>query len=235
VRRALPLLALLLVAAGCGDGASEPAALTVSAAASLRTALPEYAAPYDARLSFAGSDELAAQIRRGVRPDVFASADADLIAALHDEGLVEKPVAFASNELVVAVPPRSPVGSLEDLANEGVRIAIGARNVPVGRFARAVIDELDPAVAANVRTEEPNVTGVVAKLLAGAADAGFVYRTDVLAQPGRLRDLRFEDPALIGLAAAVVRGTENPEEARRFVTGLRDAPELATAGFGPPP
>ena len=58
------------------------------------------------RASFAGSDELAAQIRQGVKPDVFASANTKLPDELFEEGLVEKPVVFAANELVLAVPVR---------------------------------------------------------------------------------------------------------------------------------
>ncbi len=55
--------------------------LTVSAAASLKTAFTEYGKQFpdaDARFSFAGSDELAAQIEQGVKPDVFAAANTKL-------------------------------------------------------------------------------------------------------------------------------------------------------------
>ena len=56
------------------------------------------------RLSFAGSDELAAQIRQGVKPDVYAAANTRLPDELYDEGLLGEPVEFATNELVLAVP-----------------------------------------------------------------------------------------------------------------------------------
>ena len=55
-------------------------------------------------MSFAGSDELAAQIRQGVRPDVYAAANTTLPDQLHKEGLVGKPTVIATNTLVVAVP-----------------------------------------------------------------------------------------------------------------------------------
>ena len=38
----------------------------------------------------------------------------------------------------------------------------------------------------NVRSEEPDVRGVVGKLTQEAADAGFVYKSDVEAAKGRL-------------------------------------------------
>ena len=110
-RCAASLSSLCLAAlAGCGRRirARDTPDLTVSAAASLKTAITDYGR-FDAatvRASFAGSDELAAQIRQGVQPDVFASANTKLPDELYTEGLVEKPVVFAANELVLAVPVR---------------------------------------------------------------------------------------------------------------------------------
>src|SRR3954463_12949384 len=112
MRRAT-LLAVLLALAGCaGSGSDEQ--LTVSAATSLKTALTNYAfADAKVRASFAGSDELAAQIRQGVKPDVFPAANTTPPAALYQEGLVEKPRVFAANQLVLAVPPDSAVTGIE--------------------------------------------------------------------------------------------------------------------------
>ena len=231
MRRAV-LLALLLPA--CGGDEARP--LIVTAAASLNPALEEYARPFGARLSFGGSDALAAQVRRGFRPDVFASADGELVSRLHAEGLVEAPVPFATNELLVAVPSGSEISSIDDLAEEGVRLAIGARSLPAGRYAREVLAQLPAGASENVRSEEPDVSGIVAKLRAGAADAGLVYATDVAAAASELIAIRL--PAAlrprIGYAAAVVVGSERAAEARRFVEGLPDAPELRDAGFGSP-
>ena len=64
------------------------------------------------RFSFAGSDELAAQIRQGVKPDVFASANTKLPDELYAKGLVEKPTVFAANRLVLAVPAAGGEGRL---------------------------------------------------------------------------------------------------------------------------
>ena len=135
------------------------------------------------RASFAGSDELAAQIRQGVKPDVFASANTKLPDALYKEGLVEKPAVFAANQLVLAVPADGTVTSLEDLTKPGTTIAMGSESVPVGTYTRKVLDQL-PAdekrqILENVRSNEPDVAGVVGKVAKGAVDAGFVYITDV--------------------------------------------------------
>src|SRR5919107_4625112 len=120
-RHLVPLAVLALVAAGCGSD-SKPT-LTVSAATSLKSAFTAYGRDFgDARVreSFAGSDELAAQIRQGVRPDVFASANTTLPDELHKHGLLEKPVVFAANRLVLAVPASgAKANGIADLAQPG--------------------------------------------------------------------------------------------------------------------
>src|SRR3954447_3478097 len=92
--------AIGLAGAGCGDGSG--GALVVLGASSLQEPMSEYARGFDGaevRTSFAGSDQLAAQIRQGAAADVFASADTEYPARLHREGLVGKPRVFAANEL----------------------------------------------------------------------------------------------------------------------------------------
>ena len=244
MRRLAALAAALAAVAGCGGGEET---LTVSAAASLKTALTRYGGAFDdarARFSFAGSDELAAQIRRGARPDVFASADTKLPDELYAEGHVERPVTFAGNRLVLAAPADGEVRSLADAGRPGTSLAIGSESVPAGAYTRTVLSRLpereSSAILRNVRTEEPDVAGIAGKLTQGAVDAGFVYVTDVRAAGGRLRaiELPAELRPTVAYGVAVVKGTDRRDAARAFVDGLlegagRDA--LEAAGFDPPP
>ena len=255
-RRVAALLCLLLlaVAGGCGGRGEERGAragapdLTVSAASSLKTAFTAYGRgfePAQTRFSFAGSDELAAQIRQGVRPDVFASATPKLPEQLRAEGLVEAPVTFAANRLVLAVPAQDArVRTLADAARPGTKLALGSPSVPVGAYTRSVLARLPrgerEGILVNVRSQEPDVAGVAGKVLQGAVDGGFVYVTDVRAADGRLRaiDLPAALQPRVAYAAAVVRGARHPAQARAFVAGLLRGPgprALAAAGFEPPP
>jgi molybdate transport system substrate-binding protein len=242
----LAALALLLAFAGCGGGSGESGSgqVTVSAAASLKAAFSKYEP--EGRYSFAGSDVLAAQIKAGAHPDVFAAANTALPDALFKAGLVEKPVVFAGNRLVVAVPAgaSAKVSSIADLEKPGVTIAAGSASVPIGSYTREVISRLPPArarrVLANIRSNEPDVTGVVGKLTQGAVDAGFVYATDVQGAGGKLSAIQLPDKLepRVAYAAAVVKGSEHREEATRFVQGLlkgKGAAALMAAGFDPPP
>jgi molybdate transport system substrate-binding protein len=251
----LAILLALVVAplAACGDdeasgsGAAKPQ-LTVSAAASLKTAFTEYGKQFpdaDARFSFAGSDELAAQIEQGVKPDVYAAANTKLPDELYDKGLVEKPTVFAGNRLVLAVPADgAKVASLDDLSDDGVTIAIGSEDVPVGSYTRTVLDKLPPAqskaILANVRSEEPDVAGITGKLTQGAVDAGFLYISDVRATDGKLKAIDLPDDLQpeVAYGVAVVKGAKQPDEAKKFIAGLLDgagAQALKDAGFEPPP
>ena len=222
--------------------------LTVSAAASLKQAFTEYGADFPdatARFSFAGSDELAAQIEQGVKPDVYAAANTKLPDALFAKGLVEKPTVFAGNRLVLAVPADgTKVGSLEDLEGKGVKVAIGAKDVPVGTYTRTVLDKLPAAerkaILANVRTEEPDVAGITGKLTQGAVDAGFLYASDVRATDDKLKAIELPDSLqpTVAYGVAVVKGAKHPEQAKAFIEGLLDgrgAQALEDAGFLPPP
>ena len=248
-RRLASLGALALVAApaSCGGEGGKPR-LTVFAAASLKRAFTQYGERFASartRLSFAGSDELAAQIRRGVRPDLFAAANTRLPGALHAEGLVGTPTAFATNRLVLAVPaPSSKVSTLGDLARRGVTIAIGSASVPVGSYTRSVLARLpaaqSQAILSHVRSNEPDVAGVVGKLWQGAVDAGFVYVSDVRAAGGRLRaiELAARLRPRVAYGIAIVQGSKHDKQARAFIAGLRSGEgrrALRDAGFEPPP
>lgn len=238
--------AAALAATGCGNSGKPQ--LTVSAAASLTKALTTYAhtiTTSTVRLSFGGSDLLAAQIRQGVRPDVFVSANTVLPQGLYTSGLVERPVPVATNTLVVAVPRSSRrVTKFSDLTRAGVKIAVGSATVPVGAYTRVVLDRLPRpqarSIARNIRSSEPDVTGVVGKLTQGAADAGFLYMTDVRATHGALRTIPIpagSAPPVV-YAAAVVKGSSHETHARAFITGLLNgagAQALGAAGFGPAP
>jgi len=238
------LLALAAVgAAGCGRAADEGAdgrELTVFAAASLREVF-EALRP-DAVFSFAGSDELALQIREGAPADVYAAASPRYPQELFAEGLVEAPIVFATNRLVVVVPADNPAGiaAVADLLAADVRLVVGAEGVPVGDYTRRVLEALGlEAVLENVVSEEDDVKGVVTKVALGEADAGFVYATDV--EPVEAEVAVVELPATAQPAVeyqlAIAVATEHRAAAEEFVARVLSAEgraALAAAGFGLP-
>jgi molybdate transport system substrate-binding protein len=237
MRRAAALAVLALVAAGCGGGGHEH--LTVYAASSLTEVFQEL--DPDARYNFAGSDELATQLREGAEADVYAAASPRYPDQLYAEELLEKPEVFATNRLVIVVPKDNPAGirSLSDLQQGGVKLVIGAKGVPIGDYTRDVLEKANPSVLANVVSEEEDVKGVLGKVRLGEADAGFVYATDAKAAGDDVRAIELPDEvqATVRYPVAVVSASKHEAEAREFVEllrGERGQQVLSKGGFGPP-
>lgn len=237
-----------LALAGCSSSGSDDDGLTVGAASSLRTALADYAGQDDAldpvKVSFAGSDQIAAQIKLGTGFDVIAAASTTEPDALHADGLVDEPVPYAQNEVVIGVPTDSDIESIDDLATLGTKIVIGDSAVPVGTYTREIFGSLPAATAklieGNVKSEEPDAASITAKLVQGAADAGFVYATDILGAPDDIMAIRIPDnlqPTIV-YSAAVSKDSDQPEFAKDYVDGLLTgdgAADLKEAGFLPAP
>jgi molybdate transport system substrate-binding protein len=211
--------------------------LTIFAAASLTTVFPQIA-PHD-QYSFAGSNMLAAQIQQGAPADVFASANTKLPEQLYEQGLVEKPVVFTRNELILIVPRSNPAGihNVYDLRKPGVKLDIGAIGVPVGDYTRVVLHNLGlDDVASNAVSQETDVREVLAKVALGEADAGFVYLTDARTVRGKVATIgiRWSAQPIVQYAVAVVKSSKHLSAARAFVKGLLGKAaqtKLRAAGF----
>jgi molybdate transport system substrate-binding protein len=235
------LLAVAFAALALPSAVSGGAPITVFAAASLTEVLPRIdQAP---RYSFAGSDQLALQLRQGAPADVFAAASPKYTQLLYRDGFVLKPVVFATNKLIVLVPRSNPAGihSVYDLRRSGVKIVIGDRSVPIGTYTRQILDTLGITadVAKNVVSEETDVKGIVAKVALGEADAGFVYRTDAKPVASKTRSVALPNWAQppIRYELAVVKASSHRAAAQAFVkkvTSRRGRLLLARAGFGLP-
>ncbi len=237
---AVAALAVAGTAAGQGDRIAGGEA-TVLAAASLTEVLPKL--DPDARASFGGSNQLAQQIRLGFPVDVFLSASPKYAQDLYREGLVRKPVVFASNSLVLVVPKTNParIRSVADLAKRPkLRLVVAAPAVPIGLYTREVLKRLSLLrVLRRTVSLEPDVKGIVGKVALGEADAGFVYRTDVRAVAGKVRVIPFPKRAqpTVLYEAAIAASPRDLEAAQAFMIALlggEGRAALRAAGFGLP-
>jgi molybdate transport system substrate-binding protein len=236
--RLLAAAGVLLVLAGCGGGSDDE--LTVYAAASLTDVL-EQLEP-DARYNFAGSDELATQLREGAEADIYAAASPKYPGELRAEGIVDEPQTFATNRLVLVVPASNPAGieSLADVGREGVKLVVAAEGVPIGDYSREVLEKAGRTkLLERVVSEEEDVRGVLGKVALGEADAGFVYATDAKAAGDDVRAIELSGAIQtdVRYPVAVVSDTSNEEAARAFVELLlsdEGRQALREAGFGLP-
>ena len=234
------ILLTVLVALGLVPAAApaEAPQLRVLAAASLTEVLPRI----DRRpaYSFGGSNQLAFQLRQGAPADVFASASPEFTQSLFRDGLVERPVTFASNRLVLVVPKENPAGirSVFDLRRKDAKLVIGGARVPIGTYTREVLRRLGlSSVLSKVVSQEPDVKGIVGKVGLGQADAGFVYATDQRTASDRLVAIgipAWAQPKVRYEIAVVARSTHKAA-ARAWIARLRAARAqrlLRSAGFG---
>jgi molybdate transport system substrate-binding protein len=238
---ATALVAVLAVWLASRDGPNGSGdRLTVLAAASLTDVLP--AIEPDATYSFGGSNALAVQLQSGSPADVFASANEALPALLHAKGLVERPVPFARNSLVVIVPRGNPahVRSASDLSRRGVSVVVAQAGVPVGDYTLRVLRKLgiEAQVLRNVVSRETDVRAVLSKVALGQADAGFVYATDARQAADRVQVVPVPKDAQpdTAYAVAVVSASPRRAQARAFVRSLLDRngrAKLAAYGFTP--
>ncbi len=193
------LLALPWIVACGGADASDDDTLTVFAAASLTNAFTALGNAFEAEhpdtvveFNFAGSQTLATQLLEGAPADVYAAANTVQMSRAAEGGVIEgTPVIFATNRLVIITPADNPADlqSMFDLGNPELKLVVAAEEVPAGRYARQVLDQLavsEPLLERypdfdgfNIVSNEVNVLQVVTRVRLGEADAGIVYETDV--------------------------------------------------------
>lgn len=220
------------------------AELTVLAASSLTDVFKEAGQKYEKehpgtelKFSFAGSQELAAQVKQGAPADALVTADAKTMAGVRSE--TGSPTVIAKNRLVIATGKGNPekVANLKDLADPKLKVVLAAPDVPAGRYSRQILDEHRTDVEAVSR--EPNVRAVLSKVELGEADAGIVYRTDAAGVPGKVDAVKIPDDenAVVSYPAAPLKSSENDKAAAAFVKWL-SSPEaqkyLRDAGFQKP-
>ncbi|MER7467769.1 molybdate ABC transporter substrate-binding protein [Streptomyces sp. NPDC097981] len=234
--------------ADTGASASAPAPaeakaanLTVLAASSLTDVFKTAGAAYEKAhpgtkitFSFAGSQELAAQVKQGSPADALVTADTKTMDGLKAE--TNDASVIARNRLVIATGKGNPfkVDELKDLADSKIKVVLAAPEVPVGRYSKQILDaqkiEVKPV------SQEPNVRAVLSKVELGEADAGLVYKTDSAKSGDKVVtvDIPDEQNAVASYPAATLKQSKNADAAAAFVAWL-NSPEaqkiLQDAGF----
>lgn len=248
----------LLVASLVGCGSPSPGArspqpapesgkVVVFAAASLKSTFTQLGKDFaaanpgsDVDFEFAGSSELATQLRQGATADVFASADTAQMDTVASAGLLAgNPTDFASNTLVIVTAPGNPkkIGSFADLATPGLNVVTCQQPVPCGAATHRIEDSTGTHL--NPVSEELSVTDVLNKVTSGQADAALVYVTDAASAGDKVSTVTFPEAAgaVNVYPIAMLKAAPLPDLARKFVglvTSAGGTATLARAGFARP-
>lgn len=171
--------------------------VVVFAAASLKTALDQVAADFEAAtghevtVSYAGSNQLAKQIMEGAPADIFISAAVNWMDEVEKAGLVVAGTRadLLGNRLVLIAhgkaAPVVEIGPGLDLAGmlgDGKLSMAMVASVPAGQYGKEALESLGiwPSVEGAVAQSE-NVRAALALVSTGEAPFGIVYASDAVA------------------------------------------------------
>lgn len=237
--------------------------LTVFAAASLTETLTELGDTYmdehpgvNIVFNFDSSGTLKTQIQEGAECDVFISAgqlqmnqlDIHADPEVNTEGLdfVQEDTRFniLENKVALVVPEGNPAGieSYEDLKEKlessSILMAMGNADVPVGQYTQKILDYYglseEKLAAAGCITYGSNVKEVTTQVSEAAVDCGIIYATDAFSAKLTVVDTATAEMCgQVIYPAAVLKVSENPEEARAFLDYLTgDAADAVFEGVG---
>ena len=182
--------------------ASDPSAINVFAAASLKNAMDEIIAEYnkanpDVKISLNtdSSGKLQTQIEEGFACDIFFSAGKKQMEKLKEEGHIKDgtDADLLHNKLCIVAPKDSDT-KVTGIANikDAKSISIGEASVPAGAYAREALSKTYPDLGITKEStgaelkdklgmdiiENSNVTKTLLSVVDGFGEVGFVYLTD---------------------------------------------------------
>ncbi len=177
------------------------------------------------------------QIGGGLTGDVFASIGSSAVDQLAVDGhLAVQPLVFATDPLVLIVPPGNPeaLTGIGDLANTDRVIALCSLDSACGQASDAAL--MRAGITASPDVLATDGATVVQAVTTGRAAAGLAYRTDVTASVGFM-DLSIDLQAVVPTIAVKLAASTNPGAADAFIAYLfspeaRD--KLASIGLVPP-
>ena len=245
------LAALICASALASATAVLAADVTVFAAASLKNALDEISATFEAEtghsvsLSLAGSSLLARQIALGAPADIYLTASPEWMDYLEGENrlIPGSRRDLLGNRLVLVAPIKNPgaIAGFEDPAlfdhlGQGKLAMAMVEAVPAGVYGKSALQslglwqDLAPHVA-----QTDNVRAALALVAAGAAPLGVVYASDARAEPrvSVLAEFPAQSHAPIRYPLALVQGPGGPavEAFFAYLQGPKARDAFLSAGF----
>jgi molybdate transport system substrate-binding protein len=224
--------------------------VVVFAAASLKTALDEVAAEFEAStghsvtISYAGSNQLAKQIIEGAPADIFLSAAVNWMDAVYQAGLVAPGQRrdLWGNDLVLIAhgtdASQVEIGPELDLAKllgGGMLSMAMVDAVPAGQYGKQSLEALGLwAVAEPLVAQSENVRAALALVATGEAPYGIVYASDAVAGDNVTVVGQFPETshAPITYPAALLTGAADAADRAFFEALSADAADATFAAQG---
>ncbi len=230
---------------------TEETQLTVFAAASMTETLTRISELYKAEnpnveliFNFDSSGTLKTQIQEGAACDLFISAgqkqmdqlditaDSSVNTEALDYVLEGTRVDILENKVTLCVSEdrKAEIQSFDDWAKAldagTILMAMGNSDVPVGQYTQRILayygfDEGE-LQKRGVISYGSNVKEVATQIIEGSVDCGIIYCTDAFSAGLTIQDYAAEEMCgQVIYPAAVLKGSKNREEAKRFLNFLR--------------
>lgn len=227
------------------NSAAPTGKLTVFAASSLTGTFTTLKSQFEkahpgvnVELSFGSSTTLADQITAGAPADVIATADQASISGPEKAGqLAAKPVEFATNKLIIAVPPNNPGGVTGVSTLNKATFVMCDVSAPCGAAGSQMLK--NAGVTAQPKAFFPDVATTLTQVELGEADAGIVYVTDAMGAGSKVKAISIpaSDDVTNPYFIAAVKDSKQAQLAKDWDT-LVSSPTgqsvLQKAGFGAP-
>jgi molybdate transport system substrate-binding protein len=177
-------------------------------------------------VSYGGAQVLVAEVQAGAPVDLIMVGETALTPIASK---ISAPVGILAYHEVVLVPKGSKkIHGLRDLADPGVRVALGTANSPPATYAHEVLTKASKAygadferkVEANVATTKPSSAEIAAAVKNGLADAAIGFSSDVTDDLEAI-PVPADDDVFTVSRAAVVNGAAHAAAAQDFLTFLR--------------
>jgi molybdate transport system substrate-binding protein len=227
----------------------EKAAIVVFGAASLTNALQELGDNFTretsipVKFSFAASSTLARQIENGSPADVFFSADLEWMDYLQGKNLIKTDsrqnalgnrlvlIAPADSKITLKIAPHFKLGAA---LGKGKLATGDPASVPVGRYAREALTQLDVWNEVSDRVARADsVRAALAFVDRGEAPLGIVYETDALVDKNVRTVDYFPDATHKPIVYPLALTNSAKSDAAKFVAYVRGpAGDLAFKHYG---
>ena len=253
-----PLLALVLLASGCGGGADATDAvtstgapstsaggsltgtLTVMAPGPLKGFLEAAKTQFEAenpgvtvQLNLGHVPTLLTQIEGGVPADVLVTPDAGTMGQATSKGMVAGTAdVIARSPMALVVPAGNPAGvkGVDALGDAVLRVGVCATELPCGKLSESLASK--SSISLDADTLEPGGSAaLVTKASTGEIDVGLVFATDVPAGGDKVESIAIPESANVSseVSAAALSESSNATAAEAFVAFLASSGGLELA------
>jgi molybdate transport system substrate-binding protein len=202
--------------------------LLVYCGAGLREPMDEIAEMFKAEegitieYTYGGSAQLLSQIELYQNGDAYMPGAKSYIDSAIEKGFVDKTEKVVYHVLSIVVPTGNPanIQTVDDLAEPGVRVAIGEPSGPaVGKAAKQMLekDGLWEAVEANTVVKSGTVNELLVYISMNQADAAIIWEDLYNPETMELVDIPMEEGFVKVIPIGTLTFSENPENAEKFM------------------